>query len=430
MQTCICVLNCRDHVTDGLHMRPASFIVSLCKAFPEVEFRLFRTEGEDPVDPTSILDLQIAQFLHGEETKVEVQGRCEIMAARFFKLAWENLGNYGDDPPAGKKRLIELLDAAFLSLEDPDLDDSIAASGIAGIARKKAEEARTVAIINDRLHMVPLVLFPKIIQHFGTETKMAFEVPSSGVHIFDLHDSEEFDLDHLLSLSAEVGTRVTLISKGPQKLQANEGLKAVLENLWQCDEWLRRRPLNSDASATSLELLAFAERMARNASVEFASVKDPLISNILTEHNVLVNPPSADFGKEDALNQLLAPHARQFGLDVSFVASRLMARGEEDPPLRDGFAVTHVSLERSPRISLSFGVYPKGVKWGGSGNPVRIIAMILFAEDTRGTYRDFYKKLAIIFRTRPNLQSELLKAKGSREFLEKLREAELGLSRR
>lgn len=408
-------------------MRPGSYICKLCSRFPDTEFRIFKDgDTTNPVNPKSLPQLQIGQFHNGEEVKVEVEGTSEKLAAAFFKLAWENLGNYADDVVAGKARLDAMIDEAFLHLEDPTLE-RIDASTI----QKAPEECRSVAVINDRLHLVPVDYLPRISELFGIEAEIAFDEPQSGIQFFDITDEKRFDIDRLLSMRVDVGTRVTIVTSGKERFKANNAIKSVLENLWQCDEWLRSRRLGANEGKTTKELIDFAGKLTRAASVEFALIRNPLVSNLLTEQHIFVNQPSSKFTKEDVMNQLVAPHARFYGLDVSLVLKCLEERErDESVILREGFAIAHASLERTPRISLSLGVYPKGVLWNEKQNSVNLVVMVLFAEDTYGTYRDYFRKLAMIFRTKPKLQQELTRTADAMEFLRKLREAELSLDHR
>src|SRR5439155_25725665 len=99
MKTLRCKLNCKH----GLHARPSAFIARLCKCQPggwpmflQTEFRILRGPKKDPpeVNPKSIIEEMIAGFEQGEQATLEVRGKCEIMAAEFFKLARKNHGNY------------------------------------------------------------------------------------------------------------------------------------------------------------------------------------------------------------------------------------------------------------------------------------------------------------------------------------------------
>jgi mannitol/fructose-specific phosphotransferase system IIA component (Ntr-type) len=193
---------------------------------------------------------------------------------------------------------------------------------------------------------------------------------------------------------------------------------------------LRKKHSGLESERTVRELVNFAKEMSRNASHEFGYIQNPLISNLLTEQHVLVNSKSAALTKEDALSQLAAPHARMYGLDFSAVLAQVQKKEQATPViLREGFAIAHGVMDKTPRISLTFGIYPSGIVWDDQGRRVTLVAMMIFATDTYGTYRDYLKKLAIVFRANPNLQLELVKVKSATEFLAKLRQAELSLGK-
>ena len=71
--------------------------------------------------------------------------------------------------------------------------------------------------------------------------------------------------------------------------------------------------------------------------------------------------------------------------------------------------------------------YPNGVLWDGGSTIVRLVAMVLFARDAYGTWRDYLKKLGILFRTYPGLQNQLLGSKNSEDFCLAIRRAEISM---
>jgi mannitol/fructose-specific phosphotransferase system IIA component (Ntr-type) len=105
----------------------------------------------------------------------------------------------------------------------------------------------------------------------------------------------------------------------------------------------------------------------------------------------------------------------------------LEAEQKQPVVLREGFAIAHATMDRNPRLAITFGIFPSGVMWKESGERVNLIAMVLCAEDTYGTWRDYLKKFAIVFRARPELQGRLIASKSADEFLRELREAETSL---
>jgi len=440
-------------------MRPAAFIVELCNNFPHTEFRLLReTKADDTakveaqrqgimkrmrgffavdeataVDPKRIMDLVCGQFIDGEEVILEVTGKCEIMAAEFFKIAWENLGDYSDDIETAKARLTRLIDEAFSKIEDPDIEGLGGKIGVgsedAGMVEE--EESRSVAIINDRLHDLTLPMIPAIMRYFGCRLKVAFEVPEDGIFSFEIEPNASAGRDmrilqRILELPVEVGTRITVLTAGQCRFKANQAVRSVLRNLWQCDAWLRDRGRGFDSEETVVQLLEFATKVDADQSREYSSVQNPYISNLLfTSQHVIINPSSSQFSKEEALSQLAAPHAHLHHLELSWILNRVHEAEQKQPVvLRDGFAIAHGAVDRNPRISITFGVYPAGVVWDYTGRRVKLVAMVVFAKDAYGTWRDYLKKLAIVFRTDPGLQEQLVTSENSDEFRGLLRRAE------
>lgn len=425
-----CWLNCRELMSEFLHLRPASFIVSLCRNFPKTEFRL-RREGANPlesINPKNIMELVCAQFEHGEVVTLEVRGQLEVMAAEFFKVAWEHLEGYSDDVRASKARLAKLIDDTYARIYDPDLGDIAAEIDVRPkrSATGSEDEFRAVAIINDRLHNLSLPMIPLIAKHFDARLQISFEIPEKGIFSFTMERENNFQLDErILDLEIEVGTRITLVSWGPDREQAVSAVHDVLENLWQCDQWLRHKLRDFESRSAMLELLEFAREMGRSKNVEYGYVKNPFISSLLTSKQVFVNRPELTFSKEEALRQLCAPHARAHGLDVEAILTRVWEAERRQPVvLQRGFAVAHGAMERSPRISISFGVYPRGVAWGENEQAVNLVAMVICAQDTYRTWRDYMKRFAILFRSNPALHSRLIEVNGGAEFVALLRNAE------
>ena len=419
-------------------MRPAAFVVKLCRMFPETEFRIL-TETADKkspkkgIDPKELMQLQFGQFYDGDEVTVEVQGKCEIMASEFLKVVWENLLDYSDDVPAAKVRLTRLIDETFNRIYDPDIE---AAGGELPVAVNKAElapadeECRSVATINDRLHNLSLPMILLISKHFQSRLQISFEVPLQGIFTFTLepqsaHASEERILEHILELPIEVGTRITVLTRGQNRVRANESVKTVLQNLWQCDEWLRNRTEGFESQKTILELLEFAEKVGSAQSPEYGTIQNPYISNQLTNQHVFINADQSEFSKNEVLSQLAAAHARTHRLEFSAVLDRVRdAEKRKSIVLREGFAIAHGAMDRTPRISITFGVYPNGVVWDDTGRRVRLVSMVVFARDTYGTWEDYFRKMAIVFHANPTLQEQLIETKSSGEFRAVLRETE------
>ncbi|MEP6669005.1 MAG: TIR domain-containing protein [Chthoniobacter sp.] len=419
-----CKLNCRDAYSNMLHLRPASYIVGLCAKFPRTEFRIIRHQRSpsEEVNPTSIADLTIACFEHGEDVTVEVTGKCRSMAAQFFKVAWENLDNYANDPVSNKARLTKLIDEAFGEIDEPDIEDF--GSGISPEIEQTTSDdcCRSVATINDRLHNLSLPMIPLIARYFKCRTHVAFDDRDHGIYLFEMEAENGFALDtRIMNLVIEVGTRITVLTWGPNRFKANDSIKTVLEYLWECDAWLRERRLHLESDATIRDLIEYAHARRLEGS-EFGYVQNPFLSNLLTPKHVFVNLAGSVFSKEEVLRQLAAPHVGLNGVELFSLLNTM-----RDLVIREGLALAHAAMENGPRISITFGVYPSGVVWSDSGQSISLVAMVVFAKDTYKTWLDFMRKMAIVFRQNPTLLEQLTWSRNSEEFLLKLRQAETSM---
>jgi len=393
--------------------------------FPQTEFRILRSPKKDPpeVDPKSIMELMSAVFEHGEEVTLEVRGKCEIMAAEFFKVAWENLANYADDVQASKTRLVRLIDETFSRILDPDImaprGDYMPISG--GFRTPRGEECRGVATINDRLHDLSLPMIPLIAKHFGSSLEIAFQAPEQGIFSFTMAPQNGFELDlSILDLDIEVGTSITVRTWGPNRANANEAVRAVLQNLWQCDDWLRNQKGADLTSEDSIRhLLEFVDCIEKQQSSGYGSIQNPSISTLLAQDQVFINSATSQTSKKQALGQLIAPHAQKYGLQVASVLGRV-----ESVELREGLVIAYAAMERTPRIWITFGVYPSGVVWDDTGKGAKLVAMVLFARDTYDTWRAYRRKMAMLFWGNPRFQEQLIASRTREEFLTGLRQTE------
>jgi serine/threonine protein kinase/mannitol/fructose-specific phosphotransferase system IIA component (Ntr-type) len=421
----------------SLHFRPAQFMVKLCRSFPNTEFRVFK-EGPlsdtapEPINPKNIMELVFGEFEDGDVITLEVSGQFEVMAAESFKVAWEHLGYTGNFEEA-RARLIQRLDDTCRRIYDPDLEEfkEPGLVGARGMQAAAEQEYRFLATINDRLHDLSLQMIPLIARHFSCRLQILFDLPDKGVFRFVMEQGNDYELDgRILDLDIGVGTRITVLASGAEGERAGRAVRDVLDSLWQCDEWLRRKSRDFGSAATILELVEFAKEMARFKSAEYGYVNNPFISNLLTTKHVQVNGPGVAFTKEAVLNQLAAPHARLHGLDFSVVLERVRDSEQQQPVLlRPGFAVAHGVMDRGPRISITFGVYPQAVKWNEDAASVTLVAMVIRTRDTYRTWRDYMKRVDNLFKSNPALQGQLVAAKSSEEFLATLRNAETALVR-
>ena len=433
-----CRLRCGTAPSEILDLRPAAFVSRLCRSFPQTEFHILKDcakqEGQmQRVNAKSPVELTRAEFHDGDGVTLEVGGLCKIMASEFFRVAWENLKGYSDDMAASKGRIAALIDDVFHRIEDPEIEAFPSITAVSSFAPEQVEreESRSVAIINDRLHNLSLPMVPLIAKYFGSWLQMAFEVPMHGVFVFTMGPENGYALpSRILELEVEVGTRVTLLTWGANRFKTNETVKAVLENLWQCDQWLRKTGKQLESRACIEELLEFAKQTGQTQSAEYGYVQNPFISNLLTKQHICINEEGREFTKRQVLRQLAGLHCRIHGLGLASVLARVEeAESRQSVIVREGFAVAHGTMDRTPRIAMSFGVYPRGVTWTDDGRRAELVCMVICAKDTYGTWRDYLRKMATVFRANPILQMHLVRSQSSGAFLEELRKAEVVLSR-
>jgi mannitol/fructose-specific phosphotransferase system IIA component (Ntr-type)/phosphotransferase system HPr-like phosphotransfer protein len=427
-----CQLRCRDSRREVIHTSSMGLIVGLCLKFPKTEFRLSReNSSEEPSNLKVPMDVMMAQFGHGEILILEVVGEFEMMAARFLKTALENMEGYVDDPAKVKRRIEKLAEAANQGKYDAhlqEIENNIIRAAKEALLTPE-EEHRNIAVINDRLHDTSLVMLPLLARHFDCDLEIGFELPQKGVFSFRINKANEFALERrILSLDIPVGTGTTVVMLGKKSKEAGLAVKQFLENLWQCDQWIRRKGREIKTSDGVSQLVEFAREMALAPTSAYHHVQNPFISNLVSVKNVFVNGPDTSFGKAEVLRQLAAPHHEQHDLELEEIL-----RGVEATEaklcfvLRPGFALSHTALPQGPRISVSFGVYPNGVRWTSGDDPVQLVVMVICAQDAYRTWLDYLKRFSTVFESVPNLQHQLVAARTGEEFMRLLRSAEISL---
>lgn len=415
-------LSCCDQYTSALHMRPGAYIALFCASFPESHFNLVCPSG-DSVDPKNLVGLVSAGLAHGDELILEVSGRCRLWAATALKVVLENMDNFADDAESAKKRIRVLGDEAFAKITDPDISaaDQPIMSAPVLLAGHANQECRSVAIINDRLHNLSLAILPEIARHFTCSATLAFEDPKTGVYWFTLSEETRYELDQkIMDLSIEVGTSITVLTSGAERYKANQALKSVLDHLWQCDTWLRKQSANDRTAPNFIKrFLHHVDELRSTRGAEFAYAHDPLLSSVLSSRRIFVNDPNSDFSQDDVINQLAIPHAIDHNLDIKTVIAV-----SKSVPMRMGLSLVHSALDDGPRISLSLGVYPNGVKWHDADEDVKLVCMFVFAKDAYRTWLDFMRKFAKIFRDNRALKDQLVSSQNADDLLNRLSRAE------
>lgn len=422
-------LNCAQSDRNDLHFRNTAYITKLCTAFPETEFKIIRGNDDETLDPKDYYSFATAQLHHGEVVTIEVSGALEVMAGEFLKVVLENLAGYCDDTRAVKAKLMKLIDSVFWKVFDPDLADIMSPLDFASRidTPRVSDESRIVVAINDRLHDLTIPMIPRIAQQFECSLTLALALGDKGVFLFTMSAENQFHLDPLIvDLDVGVGTQITIFSRGSNREAAARAVASVLQNLWQCDRWLRLRPRQKfHEKGTVEQLIQYAQELSKMPKVGYDIVVRPFISNVLTIRNIIINPTGRVLTKEAVIRQLSESAARELGIDATLIED-CVSKVESVTSIvpKPGFAMLHGAMDWGPRLFIAFGVYPAGVDWSAEHTPVKLVAMFVCARDTHRTWRDYMKRINLVFRKHPKLQDALVAAKSPREFGDTLRRVE------
>jgi mannitol/fructose-specific phosphotransferase system IIA component (Ntr-type)/phosphotransferase system HPr-like phosphotransfer protein len=431
MQRFTCTLHCHDSQYPALHTRNARVVTKFGKSFPKTQFRISRVPSSSPrdtnVDPRAFASLLLAEFDDGDTLAVEIEGQDEALASALLQVILENLDGLGDDDKdrcnEAKQRLYALVDATWACMMPEGA--LAAASVLEEVPPEAPTQARSLAVINDRLHEIPLVMLPVLARYFSCELYLSFDHHQLGVQRVSLTPANNYHLpDEILRLDIPRGTRMTIETSGLNRCESNAAIRAFLSTLRQCDDWLRQQT-NPEDPATVASLVSFALRQA-NLPVA-SSAGDPVMLHfLLSPRVVFINPREVEFTKTDALIQLAQPHdGVLFGCNFRQLIDLLEKNERKEPIIiRHGFAISHTAVPRRPRIAFSFGVYPNGISWNTKGDLVRLVCMALFASDTPNTWSTYCQQLARTFYADADLQSKLTGSTSVSEFIEHLRKAE------
>jgi mannitol/fructose-specific phosphotransferase system IIA component (Ntr-type)/phosphotransferase system HPr-like phosphotransfer protein len=393
-------------------------------------FRVGESEAE-AVRFDSIYSFMVAEFKDGEELVLEVDGGDEDLASDIFRLALQNLRDPEQataetaavDNDRVESHLIATVDAAFLRMVGEDFD---AYKDVAIAPAENASSVKEFAYLNDRLHNLTVPMLPTIARFYNCVIELRFET-KSGVHVCKLEPtSDELIVREILLAAPEAGTRITIIASGEKRKEACATMQSVLNNLRQCDQWLRHRKVNLDRDMVVAALIAYAGSLAQLPKHAATNPYSPEISNLLSEDRVIVYLPSSSLSKEEVLHQLVALLSTHYTMLVEDdLLASVWARERQEPViLRDGLAVPHASIQHGPRIAMAMAVVPKGVQWDVSKPKVRIIILFIFADDTHQTYLEHVGQLAAVFKGNEMLQETLVCGRNAREIVRLFRESE------
>ena len=405
-------LNCKELTTEFLHARPIAYLNKwVCKNFPNTEFSL-RRDGvaSEVVNPRQISQMLFAEYRHGEELILETSGDFEDAAAEFFRIVVENFGDFSDNPVKRDEIIKAKLDEYFLSCSDPELDDALHEYKLSR-HRRETTHCTALAMLNYRLHDRTAPLLPRIAELFDCRITLTFDL-GTGVpfEYVILPSNPEENLDILLSTRIPVAASVRINCAGAKRAEACTAVKAILDNLLECDDWLRSRGTLSTDIEVARDLVMFATQLKNELRTK-ARVYDPQVSDLLRGDNVYIEAQDSEESRDSALQKVMAPLVMTHGLKYNELIIATHERLALEPIiLREGFAVPHASLVNAPRIALSIGIFPNKVAWDG-GRKVTLIAYFLFAADTKRTYVDYLQQTAKVFKFSPGLHSQLCQCK-------------------
>ena len=414
-----------------IHARPAAILVKVGRRFPDTEIRLVKAGANGVVAELDILSLMMGGFHDGDKVVIETEGTSEVLAGELFRVALEN---FKDPAQAHLKTevinydavgalMFAAIDEAFPSFTEECLDSVVS---IPSTTLDTAVEELRLAYLNDRLHNFTVPVLPAIAAHYGCTIELRFET-KSGIHVCVLKpDSDELVVGTILLAAPEAGTRITIVGVGDRRQEACCAMQSVLNNLRQCDEWLRQRKASLQRNDLVNGFLAYALTIAQLPQQAASSPSRAEIGKLLTDESVIVYLPSSTLSKEEVLHQLVAVQSVHYATLVEDDVLESVWRRERLEPviLREGLALPHASIEHGPRIAVSIAVVPKGVEWDASKLPVKVIVLFIYAEDTHRTYLEHVAQLAAIFRGDRMLQEALVCAKNAREVVRLIRQAE------
>ena len=418
-----------------IHARPAAFLLDLRRdSFPKTKVRMFRVGASESeaVRFDSIISFMVAEIKDGEEVILEVDGGDEKLASDIFRFVLQNM----KDPEQTtlptedvnfdgvEKHLKNAVDKAFLSMTG---EDSGAYEDVPIAPRESVSSVREFAYLNDRLHNLTVPMLPTIARFYNCAIELRFETKKSGIEVCPLEPtSDELVVRDILRAAPDAGTRITIIASGEQREKACTTMQSVLNNLRQCDQWLRHRKGNLDTDQVVAALIAYAGRLAQLPKNAATNPYCPEISNLLSEDRVIVYLPSSSLSKEEVLHQLVALLSTHYTMLVEDdLLASVWARERQEPVILDDIlAVPHASIQHGPRIAMAMAIVPKGVQWDVSKPKVRIIILFIFADDTHQTYLEHVGQLATVFKNNEMLQETLVCARNSREVVRLFRENE------
>ena len=347
---------------------------------------------------------------------------CELVI-EFFRIAFGNLKCPGVDKKDDfvqeivEKIIYDKIDAYFGTLDEPAFKKMLNLTEAKSLP--KQEEYCEMSKTNDKFHSYTAPMFPFVARHFACNVEFRFQGPDEIIRVIKMDPNNmEKSIDDVLSIKTPAGTKISIAAVGSNRVTAVKTIRAMLSHLKECDEWLRNRQISVEDENSVVNLVEFAQSLAEVKGKLSDTTIKYRIGDILTEDRILVFAEQMPFTKEEALRQMVHPHSAHHSLSYQSLIDAVKQKEREFPIILDkGVAISHATLVKGPRVSLTVGVFPKGVKWSDKGEMVQIVFFFVTAPDTHGTYRMYLGQLAKILRGDRTLRLKLIHARNSRDVL-------------
>jgi len=422
----------------GMHQRPADLIKQVCDLFPQTKFRILRTEPKaEPkeVDPKGFVALLSSQIAAGELVELEVTGPNEALATAFVKTAWEAIRI--EDPPVSaatssisepdQPHVREVVYQALLEvsedIEDPDKEAILAAARLHLMPR--GVETRKVTVLKKEFTGITGALLPMIARRYGCQINLMYEIGERGIYSCEILPDEMGSFLTLLVNSPPPGSKVTLRATGDKSPLAAKILAVLLENLDECETWLRNHSAENDDAIVDW-MVRFAKGLPSGGGVPPHAVK--------IRRSAFLNVQALDFSdvvidKELALRTLCDLLQGPAGVDTDILLKGVQDREKSMSTYLDqGLAVPHAVDLDIQKHTIALGIYPAGIPWDGDNNRAYFVFMSAVAKNAQREYLAYLARLARLFLKHIGLRKDLFGARTPEAANRILRAAERALN--
>ncbi len=422
----------------GLHSRPALYVKTVCDLFPETEFKIVRGQSaarRKEVDPKSFMALFSSGILAGEFVELQVSGRNEALAMAFVKAAWETIriedapgragaGNATElDQPDVRAAVYESLLEVSEGMDDPDKHAILAAARVH--LMPDGVTTRKVAVLQRRFSQITAALLAMISRHYGCQIELMYEIGEQGIHRCEILPDDMGSFLALLMKPPLAGSKITVCARGDKSPLAARVLTVVLENLEECETWLRGHTTESDDTIVTC-MAGFARGLPSAVDTFPPPSKArrsvfPTVQGFHSTH-VMVD-------KELALRSLCEQLQQPTDVDARTLLKSVQDRERSMPTyLTEGLAIPHAVDLDIRQHTIALGVYSSGVPWDVDQNRAYLVFMSAVAKNAQQEYLAYIARLATMFVKHIGLRKELFQAQSADEANRILRAAEQAIS--